>query len=232
MFKKAIKYFRDVFQSEKQKETEYYKKLFIETPYWNGTNPNEEERIRWEIIETFIKSISLEKNIGSYNILDLGCGRGWLSNLLSSYGNVVGLEPIEPVVEYARKIFPGINFICGTSKTLLKQNKHKQFDLIVSSEVIEHIPDKKKQQYLKDIFQLLNDKGHLILTTPRKEAQQEWIKYGDINQPIEDWISESELESLLISNNFIKVKLDRFSISPIPSAPKIEIYQLWLFQKK
>lgn len=232
MFKKAINFLTKVFQSEKQKETEYYKKMFVENSYWNSTEPNEEEKIRWEIIETFLNTIDFKKGFNGFSILDLGCGRGWLTNLLSNYGDVIGIEPVRPVVEYAKKIFPKIKFICGNSKDLLKKGKIKKFDLIVTSEVIEHIPDISKKQFIKDIFRLLNDNGHLIVTTPRKEAQKEWIKYSNPNQPIEDWISESELKNLVTNNGFTKKMLDRFSISPVKGKPKIEIYQLWLFQKK
>lgn len=232
MFKKAIKYFRDVFQSGKQKETEYYKRMFVENSYWNTPEPNEEEKIRWEIIQNFLKKIEFKKGYCSFSILDLGCGRGWLTNLLSEYGDIIGIEPIKPVVEYAKKIFPKIKFICGTSKDLLKNEEIKKFDLIVASEVIEHIPDVNKKEFIKDIFKLLNDKGYLILTTPRKEEQNEWVKYSNPNQPIEDWMSEYELEQLLSSNGFEKKEVERFSISPIVNAPEIEIYQLWLFQKK
>lgn len=232
MIRKVFESLRKVFQSEKQKETEYYKKMFVENSYWNSADPNEEEKFRWEIIETFLKTIELKKGFNNFSILDLGSGRGWLTNLLSDYGNVMGVEPIKPVVEYAKKTFPKLTFICGTSKDLLKNGENRKFDLIITSEVIEHIPDNNKKEFIKDIFKLLNDNGHLIVTTPRKEAQEEWIKYSNPNQPIEEWISELELENLVTNNGFTKKMLDRFSISPTPNAPKIEIYQLWLFNKK
>ncbi|MBC5837056.1 class I SAM-dependent methyltransferase [Flavobacterium muglaense] len=232
MFRKAINFLTKVFQSENQKETEFYKKMFVENSYWNSTEPNEEEKIRWKIIETFLKTMEFKKGFNNFSILDLGCGRGWLTNLLSDYGDVIGIEPVRPVVEYAKKIFPEIKFICGTSKDLLKNREIEKFDLIVTSEVIEHVPDNSKKQFIEDIFRLLNDNGHLIVTTPRKEAQKEWVKYSNPNQPIEDWILESELENLVTNNGFTKKMLDRFSISPDKGKPKIEIYQLWLFQKK
>jgi 2-polyprenyl-3-methyl-5-hydroxy-6-metoxy-1,4-benzoquinol methylase len=227
MFRKGIKFITQLFKSEKKRETEYYKKLFIENSQWNKPEPNEEEKIRWEIIEHFLEFIKFKNN----SILDLGCGRGWLTNLLSNYGNVIGIEPIKPVVDYAKIFFPEINFICGTAKDLIKEREIKKFDLIVSSEVIEHISDLYKPDFIKDIFTLLNREGYLIITTPRKEAQKEWMLYSNPNQPIEEWISEFELEKLITQQGFKKIILDRFSISPKKDIPKIEIYQLWLFQK-
>lgn len=227
MFKKAIKALRGVFKSEKQKEAEYYKKMFVENSYWNTTEPNEEEKIRWEIIEDFLQNIKSKDNF----ILDLGCGRGWLTNLMTNYGSVIGVEPISPVVQYAKKIFPEIYFICGTSKDLLKKRWDKKFNIVVTSEVIEHVPNEYKSDFINDIYKLLKSEGYLIITTPRKEVQKEWVLFTNPDQPVEDWISETELENLVSQKGFKKIKVERFSISPKKDAPKIEIYQLWLFQK-
>jgi 2-polyprenyl-3-methyl-5-hydroxy-6-metoxy-1,4-benzoquinol methylase len=230
--KKYFNLFKFSFETEKQKEYNYYKKLFVENNNWNTINPNDEEILRWKIIKDFVESINLKDDFNNNFILDLGCGRGWLTNLLSNYGKIIGVEPIKPVVDYAKKIFPEITFICGTSKDLLKNKNSKKFNLIVVSEVIEHIPDKNKDEFIKDLTRLIENNGFLIITTPRKEAQKEWSFYCDPNQPVEDWISEAELEKLVLKKDFIKLRLERFSISPIKDAPEIEIYQLWLFQKK
>lgn len=231
IIKRYLSLVRKFFLTKKQKESNYYKKLFIENSDWNNSNPNDEELLRWEIIEEFLKIINEKSGYRKINILDLGCGRGWLTNLLSNYGNVLGIEPVKPVVEYAKEMFPKIKFFCGTSKDLLRNRNFKKYDLIVTSEVIEHIPDNYKGGFIDDIEKLLNDKGFLIITTPRKEAQEIWSSYMDPNQPIEDWISETELEKLVVEKSFFKHQLKTFSIPPVKDAPPIEIYQLWLFQK-
>ena len=73
--------------------------------------------------------------------------------------------------------------------------------------------------------------GFIIITTPRKEAQEQWLKYSIPNQPIEDWLSENEIASIMKSLHFQHHLLEKFSITPHKDAPSIEIYQLWLFQK-
>lgn len=219
------------FSQGKINEDDYYKNMFIDNPSWNKPEPNSEEVLRWNIIKDFINIIKKDYENKTIEILDLGSGRGWLTNLLSDYGNVLGIEPVKPVVEYAKKMFPNINFICGKTNDLLRNKNHNKYDVIVTSEVIEHILDKDKEQFIKDINKLLNKNGFLIITTPRKELQVEWMSYLSPDQPIEDWILEKDLEKIVIQNSFTKIKLDRFSIKPIPSAPEIEIYQLWLFKK-
>ncbi|MDI9308975.1 MAG: class I SAM-dependent methyltransferase [Limnohabitans sp.] len=214
-----------------QSEEEYYEELFTKNTKWNTADPNVEESLRWEIIKKLVGVAKKDCNSDHFKILDLGSGRGWLTNLLANYGEVSGIEPVKPVVEYAKKMFPNINFQCGSTKDLLILNNSPKFDLIVSSEVIEHIPDVNKEEFIKDINLLLNQKGFLILTTPRQEAQKEWIKYINPNQPIEEWISENTLKEIVEKQSFKAIELQRFSVKPNENAPEIEIYQVWLFQK-
>ncbi len=212
-------------------EKKFYRSLFIQNQDWNTAIPNSEEQVRWQIIESFIRHISTSLGKSKLQILDLGCGRGWLSSLLSNYGPVTGVEPVKPVSQYAQKLFPHIRFIHGTSKTLLQKKEFSRFDLIVSSEVIEHVKDSKKKDFVNDIYRLLEDHGFAIITTPRKEAEIEWRKYSSPGQPVEDWITEKELETLFQNNGFRPISVKRFSIPPANNAPAIEIYQLWLFEK-
>lgn len=216
-----------------ENEESFYTELFTKSAYWSNPNPNTEEKLRWQVIKSFVFYIlgyhaHANKNV-QLKILDLGCGRGWLSNLLSTYGNVIGVEPIKPVVEYANKIFPALDIRHGTSELLLKSGE--KFDLIVCSEVIEHVIDAEKLTFLNNLNLLLNPDGFLILTTPRKDVQNEWLKYSKPGQPIEDWLDEKTVGELVNDAGFIKHYLDRFAIPPVPDAPEIEIYQLWLVQK-
>src|ERR1700753_1163011 len=88
-------------------EDEFYKNLFIENKKWNTASPNYDENLRWTTIEKFLFFIEGYKYANAltdkkYKILDVGCGRGWLSNLLTAYGNVIGIEPVKSVVEYGK----------------------------------------------------------------------------------------------------------------------------------
>ena len=216
------------------KEEEFYKQLFINNPTWNNAAPNEDEILRWRVIQSFVKyKINHKKSklLGKkLQILDLGCGRGWLTNLLSNFGDVTGIEPVGDVVAHSRKLFPDLKIIQGTTKTLLDLKKEANYDLIVSSEVIEHIPDLEKSSFASDIKSLLKKEGYLIITTPRKDAEKEWKKYSDPNQPVEEWMSETDVNELFVNAGFIKIGFERVSLIPVQNAPSIEIYQLWLFQ--
>lgn len=224
--------FELIFKANPEKELsekEFYENLFIRHPSWNTKEPNQDESKRWDIIETYINN--QYQNNQKLDILDLGCGRGWLSNLLSKYGKVTGIEPVEKVVDYARKIFPEINFLAGSTDELLERNLENNFDLIVCSEVIEHVQNEDKAKFVKDINRLLVDGGICIISTPRKEIQLEWLKDRNNTQPIEDWISESDLKKIFDENGFTRTDVKRISLKGKNTEAFFDVYQICCFQK-
>lgn len=226
MKNKIIKIIKSFFYKEELiTEDEYYENLFVKNKLWNTKEPNTEEIERWNVIENMVKTISYE----DLNILDLGCGRGWLSNLLSKYGKVTGIEPVENVVKHAKKLFPNINFISGVAEDLINTNTNF-YDLIVSSEVYEHIEDELKDDFIKNINSLLKSNGSVIISTPRKEVEIIWHKHLGANQPIEDWVTEKDLEEKFNNNGFVTESISRISYN-LNENESIELYQVWHFKK-
>jgi 2-polyprenyl-3-methyl-5-hydroxy-6-metoxy-1,4-benzoquinol methylase len=223
---KKVKGLIKVILPAKVVEDNYYKNLFVKNDKWNKAIPNNDELRRWESIEAFIKEIGLSQEP---LILDLGSGRGWLSNLLSKYGDVIGIDPVKDVVNYARELFPNIKFLKGTTKNILPHYSGK-FDLIVSSEVFEHIEDSKKEAFVKDVFNLLKPNGTVIITTPRKEVFNEWAQVTGVKQPVEDWFSEQQIEDMFKKKGGKNPKLKRIPVQ-FNEQTVIEIYQVWLFKK-
>jgi 2-polyprenyl-3-methyl-5-hydroxy-6-metoxy-1,4-benzoquinol methylase len=69
---------------------------------------------------------------------------------------------------------------------------------VISQEIIEHIEDQKR--YIDVAHGLLSDRGYLILTTPNARtmhAMSEEDRKAWSNQPIENWLTTSQLRSLL-----------------------------------
>lgn len=209
-------------------EDEFYTYLFTKDPSWNSPYPNEDESIRWGEIKSVVDSLPA---VTGRDILEIGCGRGWLSEKLSAYGKVIGIEPVSQVIKYAQKLFPGIEFHAELPGPFMKKFPSKQFDLIVSSEVLEHVTDKK--EFMQQIGDMLKPKGVVIITTPRLEHYDDFISvYGsEPGQPVEEWMSEQELKDLILDSGFEVVSHNIFA--PLPIKDKtVYTTQLWAFRKK
>jgi 2-polyprenyl-3-methyl-5-hydroxy-6-metoxy-1,4-benzoquinol methylase len=211
-------------------EDEYYEYLFVKNKKWSQKEPNKDESLRLEKINELLNEVKKdwkENKISSPAIIDFGCGRGWLTNSLSFLGTVTGIDPVEPVIKYARKLFPNLNFECGSFEKLAM---HK-VELIVSSEVIEHLSEEQKDLFLRTSFESLKPNGYLLITTPRAEAYQEWCKNNTSQQPLEEWITEERMHQLFENNRFkIKNKI-RLNDHLYKGEGQLELYQLWLVQK-
>jgi 2-polyprenyl-3-methyl-5-hydroxy-6-metoxy-1,4-benzoquinol methylase len=209
-------------------EEEYYSYLFTKNSAWNSPEPNEDESIRWGEIKKAVETANFKASV---DILEIGCGRGWLSKKLSSYGKVTGIEPVELVVKYAKKLFPSLEFYAAYPASFIEKFPLKKFDLIVSSEVIEHVVE--KVGFMKQIQDMLNSGGVCIITTPRMEAYNDFVSlYGvEPGQPVEEWLSESEMKDLLTVANFEIISNKSFA--PLPIKDKsVFTTQMWVFRKK
>ncbi|MEP6662727.1 MAG: methyltransferase domain-containing protein [Verrucomicrobiota bacterium] len=236
--------FGGVQNAEVAKQNDFYLNLFTQSNDWSQAKPNEDDSARWQQIEPLVKEIarsgSSAESRSAFRILDLGCGRGWLTNLLSQFGTAEGVEPVSSVIEHARSLFPNLQFTAGDAKTILSREDFSSYDLVVSSEVIEHVTD--KVAFAADLKRLLKPDGHLILTTPRGESLNEWtFLFGDPSQPVEEWMTEPQLKEVFTEAGFRVCAHQRvwFNISErkFTDASSVEtsdnliaIDQIWKFQ--
>jgi SAM-dependent methyltransferase len=96
--------------------------------------------------------------------LDVGCSGGFMVEAAREAGFAatgVDLEP--PAIGYARKQFPEGTFFCGTIEEFAATSPDR-FDVVYSSEVIEHVPDVRS--FAHTIARLLRPEGVLYITTP------------------------------------------------------------------
>ncbi|MEO5570066.1 MAG: methyltransferase domain-containing protein, partial [Bacteroidia bacterium] len=103
----------------------------------------------------------------------------------------------DEAINKAKQNFPDIDFICLDAAADLHQSlQYKKFDLVVSSEVIEHIV--LQQDYLNNMTSLLAANGKLILTTPNAKWKSHHFYKDRVHwaQPYELWLSESDLLKL------------------------------------
>ncbi len=109
--------------------------------------------------------------LNGINCLDIGCGGGILSEKLKRLGaNVTGIDAskrsIEIAQEHAKNSRLEINYKCMTTSKLIEIKEQKtlnKFDLVIASEVIEHVND--RNTFLSDISNLCRPGGLVVFTT-------------------------------------------------------------------
>lgn len=99
-------------------------------------------------------------------LLDAGCGDGFISSQLMSLGyKVTGIDSDPELINRARSTFPGIRFDCLSLYDDLSASAPDQgWDVILSCEVIEHLFS--PSCFLKNVTKYLKPAGRLVLTTP------------------------------------------------------------------
>lgn len=163
--------------------------------------------------------ISLENLLNKFEkyrinnrMLDVGCGEGWVLELAKQRGwEVYGTEFSSRAIEICER--KGIRMHLGVLD--LDKFAEKEFDVIISSETIEHINN--PQIELNNFFHLLRKGGLLYITTPNFNSYIRLIfkeKYDLIKYPEHlSYYSKITLNKLLTDSGFRKVKLLTTGIS-------------------
>lgn len=165
----------------------YYDERWSRETY---ANPFELERAR------AVLGLLARTRLRAPRILDLGCGRGWLSGILSAFGPVTAIDLSEAAVGSARARWPSVEFLAGD--LFAAPLPSRAFDLVVSQEVIEHVED--QPGYLAVAARCLRPGGYLVLTTPNawvqaRRSREELAAWG--LQPVERWLTRASLRRLL-----------------------------------
>ena len=126
--------------------------------------------IRNEILSKIIKNIVKTPH---QNLLDVGCGNGHLLAPFVSLQNCYGVDLEETSLLLAKS--KGITTYCTNLEREAIPFEPNFFDLIICSEVIEHVCN--TDNLLNEINRVLKKNGYLILTFP------------NINQPI-SWLAQ------------------------------------------
>ena len=105
------------------------------------------------------------------SILDLGCGRGWLTDALSEYGDVLG---VDLSIKIAQKLYPRSKFL---KANIITANIGGTYDIIISAAVIEHVLPEHREIFMKKCYDLLNEADEL--------------------QPQENWMSKEQVLDLM-----------------------------------
>lgn len=126
-------------------------------------------------------------------VCDIACGTGWGSFILSKVASKVkGIDISENNIEFANEnwLADNIEYIVGDFKGRWENN----YDVIVSSETIEHI-DIPIEESIKIYYKNLRKEGMLCLTHPENDETE-------INQHHHFRIKSEDVLHLLKENGF------------------------------
>jgi 2-polyprenyl-3-methyl-5-hydroxy-6-metoxy-1,4-benzoquinol methylase len=182
-----------------EQRDQFYAQFFIRSENWSSAYPNADEATRAGAILALLAPIAnahYAKTDQPLEILDAGCGRGWLTSMLGMYGRATGIDPVAAVVEHARVLYPQVEFEAGEPDEFRSAHPARRFDVVVSSEVIEHVELHAKESFLRSLAAMLRPGGTMILTTPRRELFDAWKLGRPQMQPVEQWLREDELSEL------------------------------------
>ena len=120
------------------------------------------------VAATILDIISAQTHVEA--ICDLGCGNGYLAGQLAARGyRVLGVDASETYLQIAREHNSServtfMNALIDTDLAHQLSARQGPFDLVVSSDVIEHLYD--PLEFLKTAFALLRPGGTAVIGTP------------------------------------------------------------------
>ena len=131
-------------------------------------------------IHTRLREFHLKRlfpNSPNGRLLDVGCGLGYLTKALGNDYCCVGLEYDINALKVNRDADLR-NMVHGHATKL--PFSEKSFDIVICSEVLEHLPEKQDEKVLLEMARVLKPGGHLLVTVPSLEGIRANSKFRNL----------------------------------------------------
>lgn len=135
---------------------------------------------------------------GQARFLDVGCNQGFAVEAARSLGYAAtGIEIDAEAVQGAAAAFPEAEFVCTTAEAHATGHPGA-YDLVWSSEVIEHVPDVRA--FAAALAALVSPGGRLFVTTPDAghwRRPRPFKAWGEVKPPEHvSWFTQRNLREL------------------------------------
>jgi 2-polyprenyl-3-methyl-5-hydroxy-6-metoxy-1,4-benzoquinol methylase len=111
---------------------------------------------------------------GAESILDYGCGTGlFLARLAAEGYRVAGTDTSAQSLEAAGERLQGYDTFLGVFAPDALAATGQRFDVVLATELVEHLYDDWLDQVLNSLRQLVKPTGKIIVTTPNQERLEQ-----------------------------------------------------------
>ena len=251
-FLSGFKYVNGIYRDESVIQNTYFDKLYYELRNREGRNFSDQDLKKLPSLPD-VNSLASEFQIrkGSANrlilylksiqtsplsILEIGCGNGWLSNMLCTIpgSKVFGIDTVRSEIEQAARVFPAENLFFIYADVNNLNFATQEFDIVIFSASIQYFPG--ISNLVTKISKSLKPNGeiHFLESPVYQENEIENAKAGSKSYyskmgfaPLSDFYfhhTESDFRKLnadwLFTPTFLKNKLQilfpRLGYSPFP----------------
>ena len=123
------------------------------------------------------------------SILDVGCGQGYpmrLIRLVMEPKKVVGVDLFNEYIEEAKSAHLHDKYVISDIRKL--KFPKKSFDVVLASQVIEHLPKKDARKFIKDLERIA--KKQVIIATPIGEMYHPAVDDNELQLHLSNYYPE------------------------------------------
>lgn len=186
---------------------------------WNGADYNKNSEEQKAAAKKTLSTLSFS---GDEEVLDIGCGDGFLTSLIAGQlpnGSVTGVDLSPSMITFAHDHYPDVEFRVLDARLLDYENR---FDLITSFTTLQWVPE--QLTVLKGIERALHEGGKMIVDMPtalpkqmqqaveEKMAAKEWSSYFQDFSPGWRFFTATEYEELLEETNLQPLKIVQVAV--------------------
>ena len=129
-----------------------------------------------------VREIATRHGLDGADILDVGCGTGWLANELVAYGPVMGTDLSPEAIHEGTMRFPAVNLVCGD---FMQLDLAGPFDLVLSSDSL--VPMPSFSRFIARIADLQLKGGVFVLMTQNPFVWSRRSTIGPANPSVLNW---------------------------------------------
>ena len=147
-------------------------------------------------------------DVGGKSVIDIGCGEGRFSRLLSRLGaTVTGVDLTKALIAKAKALSTGESYLLGNAENLLGI-KDEKFDLAVSYIVLVDLLDYRSA--IEAAYRVLRPGGRFVICNihpMRSSVYGGWVRQGDkkLFYPVDDYTVEGPREFTWWGKSFVNM---------------------------